>query len=101
MDASKLLPRIGALSPPRVEDEPMDTEKRSVEGAVEVYLDRLARCLADGDRLADAKDRAITIAVTWLDGRGDRATWQPRIEVALAALLARGETRFPDAAASH
>ncbi len=55
----------------------MESKKRTVEDAVDVYLDRLAVSLEDADRLTDAKDRALTVAVTWLDDRGDRS---PRLK---------------------
>jgi hypothetical protein len=61
----------------------------TVGGAADIYLDRLRRGLALGDRLADAKSRAITIAVAWLDANIDRAKWQPRIEAVLAKRLRR------------
>lgn len=73
----------------------MERKKRTVEGAAEIYLDRLTRALAFGDKLADAKNRALTVAVAWLDDQVDRAKWQPHIEAVLAKRFRRGHGFLP------
>jgi hypothetical protein len=73
----------------------MERTKRTVEAAAEIYLDRLTRALAFGDKLADAKNRALTVAVAWLDDRVDTAKWQPLIEAVLAKRLPRGDWFLP------
>ena len=63
----------------------MEGEERTVEGAVDVFLERLDRLVAQGLPLAEAKTIAMTIAVCWLDPMAD---W-PRREAQIREALTR------------
>lgn len=66
----------------------MDAPERSVEGAVDVYLERLARLVDHGMEIAPAKVICMHIAQVWLDEHPDRAKWEPQISAALAERMA-------------
>lgn len=60
------------------------SEERTVEGAVDVYLERLDRLVADGIDLRTAKAGAMVVALVWLGAEQERERYQPKIEEELA-----------------
>ena len=59
-------------------------EERSIEGAVDVYLERLDRLRALGLDLESARSGAMLVALVWLGAEKRRAEFEGKIQAALA-----------------
>jgi hypothetical protein len=69
--------------------------ERSIEGAVDVFIERLERLLAQGLDLASAKIGAMLVAILWLGKEEQRAEYEPKIREALAKRSAGLKTSAP------
>lgn len=61
-----------------------DDEVRTLEGAVNLFLDRRDSLLAAGVSLRSARSQAMAAALEWLGVADQKEEWRPRIKQALA-----------------